>query len=130
MTIEGMNHFTVISSDLEKSKTFYFEILGLCEGYRPPMDSKGAWLYAGDQKHSILHIMAERPMPEQAPGVIDHMAFTATNLQSAIDKLKQHNITYKLNKMRDLGVWQLFFYDPDGAKIELDFAADEPAPAK
>lgn len=130
MTIEGMNHFTVISSDLEKSKTFYFEILGLCEGYRPPMDSKGAWLYAGDQKHSILHIMAERPMPEQAPGVIDHMAFTATNLQSAIDKLKQHNITYKLNKMRELGVWQLFFYDPDGAKIELDFAADELAPAK
>jgi len=128
MTIKGMNHFTVLSSNLEKSKLFYFTILGLREGYRPPMNSKGAWFYADNQNHAILHIMAERPMPDQAPGVIDHMAFTATGLQSAIDRLKQHNITYKLNRMQELGVWQLFFHDPDGAKIELDFSAEESKP--
>ncbi len=128
MTIEGMNHFTVISSDLDRSKAFYQQILGLQEGYRPPMDSTGAWLYAEKQKHSILHIMAKRPMPESAPGVIDHMAFTATGLQSTINTLKHHGITYKLNRMKELGVWQLFFHDPDGAKVELDFAANEPEP--
>ena len=130
MKIEGMNHFTVLSSDLEKTKAFYIRILGLHEGYRPPMGSAGAWLYADNQKHSILHVMAERPMPENAPGVIDHMAFTATNLQSTIDTLKQQRIHYTLNRMKELGVWQLFFHDPDGAKIELDFSADEPAPVE
>ncbi|MCO6439481.1 MAG: VOC family protein [Nitrococcus mobilis] len=128
MTIEGMNHFTVLSSDLGKTKAFYMEILGLREGYRPPMNSMGAWLYAAGQKHAILHIMAERPMPESAPGVIDHMAFTTADLQSAIDTLKQHGIAYKLNRMKELGVWQLFFHDPDGARVELDFSADEPEP--
>jgi len=128
MTIEGMNHFTVISSDLEKTKAFYLEVLGLREGYRPPLESTGAWLYAKDQKHSILHIMAERPMPESAPGVIDHMAFTATDLQSTINTLKQHGIAYKLNRMKELGIWQLFCHDPDSAKVELDFSADEPEP--
>lgn len=130
MKIEGMNHFTVLSSDLEKTKSFYTDILGLHAGYRPPMDSAGAWLYAENQKHSILHVMAGRPMPENASGIIDHMAFTATNLQSIIDTLKQRGIPYTLNRMKELGVWQLFFHDLDGAKIELDFSADEPAPAK
>lgn len=128
MTIEGMNHFTVLSSDLEKTKAFYLEILGLREGYRPSMSSTGAWLYAADQKHAILHIIAERPMPESAPGVIDHMAFTAAGLKSTIETLKRHGIAYKLNRMKELGVWQLFFHDPDGARVELDFSADEPEP--
>ena len=41
MTIEGMNHFTVLSSNLEKTKAFYLNILELTEGYRPPMESSG-----------------------------------------------------------------------------------------
>lgn len=129
MTIESMNHFTVLSSDLEKTKAFYINILGLTEGYRPPMGSDGAWLYAEDKQQSILHIMSGRPLPDQAPGVIDHMAFTATGLQTVIDTLNRHGITYRLNRMPELGIWQLFCHDPDGAKVELDFAADEPDPS-
>ena len=128
MTIESMNHFLVLSSDLEKTKAFYINILGLTEGYRPPMGSDGAWLYAKDKQHSLLHIMSGRPLPDQAPGVIDHMAFTATGLQTVVDTLKRHDISYRLNRMPELGIWQLFCFDPDGAKVELDFAADEPEP--
>ncbi|MBX3641346.1 MAG: VOC family protein [Nitrosomonas sp.] len=130
MTIESMNHFTVLSSNLEKTKSFYIHLLGLTEGYRPPMASEGVWLYAKDKNHSILHVMAGRPMPEHAPGVIDHMAFTATGLQSVIDTLKQQGIPYRLNRMAELGIWQLFCNDPDGAKVEMDFAADEPEPVE
>lgn len=127
MTIAHMNHFTVLSSDLERSKEFYINILGLKEGYRPPLASPGAWLYAaGDQ--AILHIMAGRPMPVQAAGVIDHMAFTASDLQAVVDTLKQHNISYELHRMKELEIWQLFCHDPDGAKVELDFSSGEPEP--
>lgn len=126
MTIEGMNHFTILSSNLERSKAFYTAILGLKEGYRPPLNSLGAWLYASDQ--AILHIIAGRAMPANAAGVIDHMAFTASNLQAIVDTLKQQNIYYELHRLEDLKIWQLFFYDPDGARVELDFSADEPKP--
>ncbi len=128
MTIAGMNHFTVLSSNLERSKTFYIDILGLKEGYRPPLASPGAWLYVGNQ--ATLHIMAGRPMPVNAAGVIDHMAFTASNLQAVVDTLKQYNIEYELHRLKGLEIWQLFCHDPDGAKIELDFPADEPEPRK
>ena len=78
MAIDGMNHFTVLTSDLEKCKTFYIDVLGLTEGYRPSFTFPGAWLYSGEQ--AILHIIAGRPLPADAQGVIDHMAFTASNL--------------------------------------------------
>ena len=77
---------------------------------------------------AILHIMAGRPMPANAAGVIDHMAFTACNLQAVVDTLKQHGIQYELHRLKGLENWQLFCYDPDGAKVELDFPADEPEP--
>ncbi len=127
MNISGMNHFTVLSSDLEKSKTFYIRILGLKEGFRPAFSFPGAWLYAGNQ--AILHIMSGKPMPTSAAGVIDHMAYSASNLQAAIDTLKRHDISYQLHRLQGLGIWQLFFYDPDGAKIELDFPAEESEPS-
>ena len=121
-----MNHFTVLSSNLERSKQFYIQILGLKEGYRPPFTFPGAWLYVENQ--AVLHIMAGKPMPVVASGVIDHMAFTASNLQEMVNMLKRHNIPYDLHRLMGLETWQLFCHDPDGAKVELDFPADEPEP--
>ncbi len=126
MTIEGMNHFTVLSKDLERSKNFYIEVLGLTEGYRPPFAFPGAWLYAGNR--AILHIMAGKPAPTNAAGVIDHMAFTATDLQATVDTLNRYGIPYDLHRLKGLEIWQLFCHDPDGAKVELDFPASEPEP--
>jgi catechol 2,3-dioxygenase-like lactoylglutathione lyase family enzyme len=126
MAIDGMNHFTVLTSDLEKCKTFYIDVLGLTEGHRPSFTFPGAWLYSGEQ--AILHIIAGRPLPADVQGVIDHMAFTASNLQSVIDTLSQHGIAFKLHRLVDQQTWQLFCHDPDGAKVELDFAASEPEP--
>lgn len=128
MAIAGMNHFTVLSSDLERSKAFYINVLGLTEGYRPPFTFPGAWLYVGNQ--AILHIMTGKSMPKNAAGVIDHMAFTASNLQAVVNTLKQQGIHYELHRLKDLEIWQLFFHDPDGAKVELDFPADEPEPSE
>ena len=31
-------------------------------------------------------------------------------------------------RQAETGTWQLFLHDPNGAKVELDFPADEPAP--
>lgn len=126
MTIADMNHFTVLSSDLEKSKAFYINILGLKEGYRPPFAFPGHGCML--EIEAILHIMAGRSMPINAAGVIDHMAFTASNLQAMVDTLRQYNIDYELQRLKGLEIWQLFCHDPDGAKVELDFPAHESEP--
>ena len=126
MAIVGMNHFTVLSDNLDATKAFYMGLLGLTEGYRPPLTFPGAWLYAGDQ--AVLHIIAGRPLPAEPQGVIDHMAFSAKDLRATTKRLEAHGIRYDLRKQVGSGVWQLFCFDPDGARVELDFDGGEPAP--
>ena len=61
MTIDALNHFTVLTKDLDATRNFYVGILGLKEGYRPPLGFPGTWLYAGAQP--VLHVVAGRPLP-------------------------------------------------------------------
>jgi hypothetical protein len=56
------------------------------------------------------------------------MAFSAQGLADTLGKLDQHEIRYQLRQLPGDGTWQLFFSDPDGAKVELDFDASEAAP--
>ena len=67
-------------------------------------------------------------MPANPAGVLDHMAFSASNLADTAAKLKAGGIKYDLRKQPDSGVWQLFCFDPSGARVELDFAPEEKAP--
>ena len=82
-------------------------------------------LHAG----ALLHIVAGKQKQELEKGVIDHMAFTGRDLAGTVDKLKLRGLAYELRRLPAYGTWQLFFHDPNGAKVELDFDPAERAPA-
>jgi catechol 2,3-dioxygenase-like lactoylglutathione lyase family enzyme len=126
MTVTGMNHFTVLTDKLEQTVSFYKEILKLEDGYRPPLNFPGAWLYINGS--AVLHIIAGRPLPDEPAGVLDHMAFSATGLASVVENLKSRGIEYTLRQQNESNTWQLFCFDPSGAKVELDFDPSETAP--
>ncbi len=121
--IEGMNHFTVLTDDLDGSIDFYVNLLGLAPGPRPDLGFPGAWLYSNGQP--VLHIIAGRALPAQRAGVIDHMAFTARGLKAVSERLDARGVDYELRRQRGSNTWQLFCHDPNGAKVELDFAPTE-----
>lgn len=127
MAVAGMNHFTVLTDDVDTTVRFYGDLLGLEPGPRPNLKFPGAWLYADG--HPILHIVGGRARSELKPGVIDHMAFTGRDLAASLSGLKARGIEYDCRQQIDTGLWQVFFLDPNGAKIELDFAATERASA-
>jgi len=54
-------------------------------------------------------------------GVIDHIGFRTTGLYEMIDHLKKHNIDFKERQVDDQGLYQLFLFDPNGVKVELNF---------
>jgi catechol 2,3-dioxygenase-like lactoylglutathione lyase family enzyme len=123
MAVAGMNHFTVLTDDVARTVDFYRDFLGLMAGPRPDFAFPGAWLYAGSEP--ILHVIGGRPPGELRPGVIDHMAFTGRGLADTIATLKSRGVEHTCRRQVSSGVWQVFFLDPNGAKVELDFAADE-----
>ena len=118
--IDAMNHFTVLTDDLERTLEFYAGF-GLTAGPRPPFDFPGAWLYAAGGDRAILHVVAGRALPAQRAGVLDHMAFSATGLKQVKARLDALGVAYDLRRLPGSDLWQLFCHDPSGAKVELDF---------
>jgi catechol 2,3-dioxygenase-like lactoylglutathione lyase family enzyme len=130
--IVGMNHFTVIAQDKTATLDFYVGLLGMTVGYRPDLGFDGAWLYAGgetSQTHAILHMYFDRAVPQPPAGVIDHMAFSASNLKAVKARFDAAGLKYELRRQAGAGgvegIWQLFSHDPNGAKVELDFDPSE-----
>ena len=124
MPVTTMNHFTILTDDVAAPVEFYRDLLGLVDGPRPPFDFPGAWLYAGERP--ILHVVGGRNADELRPGVIDHMAFSAEDLSDTLALLASRNIAHTCRRLPGGGTWQVFFHDPNGARVELDFPADEP----
>jgi len=123
MAVSGMNHFTILTDDVARTVAFYHRFLGLRDGPRPSLGFPGAWLYAGDT--AILHVVGGRDRRELTKGVIDHMAFSASGLSDTLALLAAHNVEHVCRQQVGTRVWQVFFFDPNGARVELDFAADE-----
>src|ERR1700745_165184 len=128
MPVAAMNHFTVLSDDLEATRRFYCDLFGFKVGWRPPFQFPGWWLYADDDT-PILHFIHRDPLPKERAGVLDHMAFSAKDLPGTVETLKREGIEYELRRLPGGGIWQLFFNDPCGAKVEFDFNKDKPPPA-
>ncbi len=58
MGLGGLQHYTIEPSDLERTKDFYCDVLGLENGDRPPLDFPGYWLYSGGT--ATVHLMGTR----------------------------------------------------------------------
>jgi catechol 2,3-dioxygenase-like lactoylglutathione lyase family enzyme len=129
MPVTSMNHFTILTDDLPATLDFYADFLNLRPGPRPPFTFPGAWLYAEGGSDPILHIVAGKEKSVLVKGVIDHMAFTGKDLPAAVAKLKARGVKYELRRLPEYRTWQLFFHDPNQAKIEIDFDPAEREPA-
>ena len=56
---------------------------------------------------------------------LDHIAFHCTDLGGTMDHLKSKGVEFSQRRIDDDGSYQLFMFDPNGIKIELNFAEYE-----
>jgi catechol 2,3-dioxygenase-like lactoylglutathione lyase family enzyme len=131
MPLTQLEHYLVLTEDLEATRDFYRDALGLREGARPPLGFPGYWLYLGDvpcihiaewntyRTHSIAAgISVTAPAPGTGP--LDHIAFNAVDLSAVKARLAAHKIEYSVNEVPKAGLIQLFLKDPNGVKIEIN----------
>jgi catechol 2,3-dioxygenase-like lactoylglutathione lyase family enzyme len=124
--IKRMDHFTIVTKKLEETLEFY-EALGLKSGVRPDFGVPGFWFYVND--HPVLHVIGVEQMPSPVRGGLDHMAFWGEDLGATWNWLKERGIACKLIKIpRPWRTWQIFFDDPNGVEVEIDFHESEPEP--
>jgi catechol-2,3-dioxygenase len=111
---------------LEALRVFYTEIVGLQVGERPPFTSFGYWLYAGDQ--AVLHLgEAGHGEIRSTPATtsFDHAAFNCVGRREFEARLERHGIEYELARVPQTGQVQLFFNDPAGNGVELNFKGED-----
>ena len=124
----------VLSDDIDASRDFYRDVVGMEVGARPPLAFPGYWLYAG--REPCLHIAeravytshsasdrARRPRGRRARRRRRPLAFAADDYDGVLGRLTSHGIAPVPNIVPGVQR-QLFFDDPNGVRVEVNFALD------
>lgn len=149
MGVEKLDHYSVRTTDLARSQAFYERALGFIAGPRPPLNFPGAWLYPTDGSGavagaSVVHLIgldgpnssaladylgADSKRTGKDTGALDHIAFSAKNIEEAVERLVRNSIPFRERQVPDMDLRQLFVEDPEGVTVELNFfgAASESA---
>lgn len=142
MGIRKLAHFSVRTTDMEASRRFYVDVMGFQEGFRPPFNFPGLWLYRGGDEadYGVVHIIGIDPEDPsglveylgdkaeeglKGSGAVDHVAFLASDLPDMHRRLKAAALPYRERTVPSLGLHQVFVEDPSGVTIELNFPASE-----
>ena len=124
----GLQHVALIVSDLDASRRFYGEQLGMEELQRPAnFGFAGAWYGAGGQE---IHLIAAadtsakagwgNPGPRADVGLATHLAFEVDDLDAECARLSSIGVkACSEARPRGDGVVQIYFEDPDGHLVEL-----------
>jgi len=137
MGLQHLEHFLIQCADIEATRDWYVKVLGMREGEHPDFKFPVCWLYIGAK--DVIHItqggkdvsakrmqyLGQQSEALHGSGVIDHMAFRCTGLKDMMAHLERLNVPFRKRQVDDQGLFQLFLDDPNGIKIELNFANAE-----
>ncbi len=141
MPLTKLEHFLVLTADLQATKRFYCEALGMQEGFRPDLGFPGTWVYAGDTP--CIHIAEWESytahsrktgigasVPAHSTGAVDHIAFTGEDYDEIVARLEKCGVNFSRNDRPGTGLRQLFLSDPNGVKIEINVRASQGVPPR
>lgn len=132
MPLLKMEHYLVMTDDIEKTKDFYVAVIGLQVGFRADLGFPGYWLYLGETP--VIHIAEWKtytlhsdrlgiPVTTRgnSTGAFDHIAFNGSDAAAMIARLNALQVPFMRNDVPMANLIQLFLFDPNGIKIELNY---------
>ena len=130
MNIRALDHAALLVKDVERSRQFYGQVLGMNEEPRPSNSpAPGAWFRKGAAHIHIIKAVEEGRVEQVVPifhgnelavGNTTHIAFEVDDLDVAQAHLRSHNIEIVGGpRPRGDGVQQLYVLDPDGYVVEF-----------
>ena len=138
MALSHIEHFLVAADDIDATRDWYARVLGMTPGPHPDFGFPVHWMYVGEV--DIVHIgpSAKGANARQkeylgrtsenagvGTGAIDHIAFRATGLPAMLEHLRSQGVHFTQRRANGQALVQVFFTDPNGIKIELNYDAAE-----
>ena len=126
MKLGGIDHYTLMcrADEMDGLRDFYGAVLGLEPGPRPDFSFPGHWLYLNGLP--VVHIAGRLPAgtPNATPGQtgrFDHLSFLGIDVAATEAHLHARGISFHGTPVPGFPLYQLFFHDPVGVKVELTF---------
>lgn len=130
MSVARLDHVLILTDDIEATRAFYRDVVGLTVGERPPLPFPGCWLYAGGvacvhvaERGAYLAHARELGLSGPcvaAPPSVDHISFTARDADGVRARLAAAGVAPVSNEIAGAGIHQLFFADPNGVRLEIN----------
>lgn len=119
--VASISHVAISVSDLETTRRFYVDVVGLTELRRPDFGVPGAWFRVGDLQLHALEVAEVAPV---GPGLPHFALYVETaHIPATVDALVAGGgrLIAPPNVRDDFGtpVTAAFVADPDGNVIEL-----------
>ena len=137
MPVSGLAHFLVATDDIAATRDWYCGCWASSRGRIRTSISRCAGSMPTVATWCISRKGRARPDPTRrltwggsasappATGALDHVAFHASGLEASLERLKRHGVEYFERRADDQALYQVFCYDPNGIKVELNFPAAE-----
>jgi len=135
MPVTALNHYLIVSKNLERSKKFYEQVLGMELADRPDFGFPGYWMKTGDaicvhlasqdpNKTRDQFLLKKHPKGTKGSGSVDHIAFLAQDPAAVRDRIKKNKVEMHVRSFPDAKLFQIFLKDPDDVTIELNFLGE------
>jgi glyoxylase I family protein len=121
-----IDHTTLRTRELEKTKEFLTRVFDLQPGERPAViaaNIPGYWLYHKDKPliHLIQSSYYYKTAIDNSAEAIDHTAFFMEDYEAFKQKLTELKIPYSLMDLTDIGERRIFLHTPTGILLETVF---------
>jgi catechol 2,3-dioxygenase-like lactoylglutathione lyase family enzyme len=135
MPLTELNHYLLVARNLERTKKFYQDVLGLQLAERPDFGFPGYWLSVNGEicvhlasqapnKIRDTFLLKKHPKGTQGSGSVDHIAFLAQNPTEVRERIQKHKVQMHFRSFPDAKLFQIFLKDPDDVTIELNFLGE------
>ena len=124
MAMFWLDHVNIRTAQLDDMSAFYEGVLGLKRGKRPNFQFGGAWHYCGT--NAIVHLVESVKKIKPGEAQVEHFALRAGGSMKTFQrKLRDHDAPYEMVPLLDINMVQVNVFDPDGNKIEVQYAATD-----
>ncbi|MCA1319513.1 VOC family protein [Bacillus tianshenii] len=124
MAIKRLEHVGIMVKDIQKSTSFYTDVLGLkLKGELDHPNGKIKLAFLGFEVEGETEIELIEGYNDALPaeGKVHHIALTVDDVEAEYERLQNLDVKFVENEITPLpnGARYIFFEGPDGERIEL-----------